>query len=78
MKKLPLVFCLFLFACSAEKQAVVDTSVFNKHQQPYHVFSVGKWNSDYMIYTLTDAHNSYFIVKGNYNASIKRGDIYNP
>jgi hypothetical protein len=78
MKKLPLVFCLLFFACSARKEVVSNTTVFNKHQQPYHVFSIGKWDRDQMIYTLTDARNSYFIVKGDYNASIKRGDVYNP
>jgi hypothetical protein len=78
MKKLPLVFCLLFFGCSTKKEAINNTAVFSRYSQPYHVFSIGKWNGEYMIYTLTDANNAYFIVKGNYSASVKRGDIYTP
>jgi hypothetical protein len=78
MKKLPLFFCLLIVACSSQKQTANDTTQFSKYPAPYHVFSVGQWNSDYVIYTLTDANNNYFTVKAINNLSLKRGDIYTP
>lgn len=76
-KKLPLGFCLLLCACSAQKQVINNSAALSKYQQPYHVYAVGKWNTHYMIYTLVDARNKYFSVKGNYNSLVKRGDVYN-
>jgi hypothetical protein len=76
MKKLPLFFCLLLFACSSQKQVVTDAAVFSKYLAPYHVFSIGRWNDNYTIYTLIDSHNTYFTVKGNKNNSLKKGDVY--
>jgi hypothetical protein len=78
MKKLPVVFILFLWSCSAPKQIVADHSVLDKHEPPYYIFAVGAWNSDYSILTLTDNHNSYFTIKTSYNSSLKRGDVYKP
>jgi hypothetical protein len=78
MKKLPLFFCLLIVACTAQKQIANDVTQFSKYPAPYHVYSVGKWNADYMIYTLTDANNKYFTVKANYNPSLKKGDVYTP
>jgi hypothetical protein len=76
MKKLPLFFCLLLFACSSQKQIANNVTDFSKYPEPYHVYSVGRWNSNYMIYTLIDARNTYFTIKANYNAAFKKGDIY--
>jgi len=78
MKKLPLVFCLLLFTCSAPKQIINNTASFNIHPKPYHVFAVGKWNNDYVVLTLTDAQNTYFNIKADYNALLKKGDVYKP
>lgn len=78
MKKLPLFFCLLLFACSSQKQVASDTISFSKYSMPYHIYSIGKWNSEYMILTLVDAHNAYFTIRTSYNAALKRGAIYNP
>ncbi|MDB5004051.1 MAG: hypothetical protein JWQ34_2276 [Mucilaginibacter sp.] len=78
MKKLPLVFCLLFGACAAPKQIVNNNTSFHNHPAPYHVFSVGKWNNDYIILTLIDAQNTYFNIKTNYNALLKRGDVYKP
>ncbi|MES2375763.1 MAG: hypothetical protein V4553_04260 [Bacteroidota bacterium] len=78
MKKLPLFFCLLLFACSSQKQTAVYATDISKYIEPYHIFLVGKWDSNYSIFTLVDAHDTYFTIKGNYNASLKRGDVYKP
>jgi hypothetical protein len=78
MKKLPLFFCLLLFACSSQKQVATDTKSFSRYSMPFHIYAIGKWNSQYVILTLVDARNLYFTVKGSYNAALKKGDIYNP
>jgi hypothetical protein len=78
MKKLPLLFILFACSCSAPKQVVTDRSVFDKHQPPYYIFAIGKWNDDYSVLMLTDTRNSYFTVKTAFDSSLKRGDVYKP
>lgn len=78
MKKLPLFFCLLLLACSSQKQVVNDTKSFSRYTPPYHIYTIGKWDPNFIILTLVDANNTYFTVKENYNAALKRGDIYNP
>ncbi len=78
MKKLPLFFCLLFIACDTPKQLVNNNDVFHTHPEPYHVYAVGKWNSDYIILTLTDAQNVYFNVKTDYKAALKKGDLYKP
>lgn len=78
MKKLPLVFCCFLFACSSQRETIDNRAIFGKHQQPYHISSVGKWNHNYQIYTLIDAHDIYFTVKEPAGKALKKGDVYAP
>lgn len=78
MKKLPLVFCCILLACSTKKEAVNNQIIFEKHQQPYHISSIGKWNDEYAIYTLIDARDTYFTVKAISNKVLKKGDVYIP
>lgn len=78
MKKLPLVFCLLLFACSEQKQTVDNTTLFSRHPAPYRVFAVGVWNADYNILTLTDAREEYFNIKTVSNNNYKKGAVYVP
>ncbi len=79
MRKLTPVFCLLLLtACSTQNQVVTNDTVFNSHQQPYHVFSIGRWDTEHRIYTLIDAKNIFFTVKGHYNSALKKGDVYSP
>ncbi|MDB5156373.1 MAG: hypothetical protein JWR50_1080 [Mucilaginibacter sp.] len=78
MKKLPLVFCLLLFACSEQKQTVDNAPLFSRHPEPYRVFAVGTWNADYSILTLTDARSDYFNIKTIYNNNYKKGAVYVP
>jgi hypothetical protein len=78
MKKLPLGFCLLLLACSPQKEIVNNASVLTTHPQPYHVYSIGKWNKQYSIYTLIDARNKYFTIKADHNNVLKKGDVYMP
>jgi hypothetical protein len=76
MKKLPLGFCFLIYACSPQKQLVDNTPTTSSYQQPYHVYTIGKWDGNYKIYTLIDAQNKYFTVKGNQSTSLKKGDVY--
>lgn len=78
MKKLPLFFCSLLFACTSKKETVNNQVIFYKHQQPYHVSSIGKWNNDYDIYTLIDAKDVYFTVKAPGDKKLKKGDVFIP
>lgn len=78
MKKLPLVFCSMLFACSSKKEIVNNQVIFNKHPQPYRVASIGEWNHDYAVYTLVDMKNIYFTVKAHKVKALKKGDVYIP
>lgn len=78
MKKLPLVFCCIFLACSSKKETVDDQIVFKSHQQPFHISAVGKWNDDYLIYTLIDARDTYFTIKTPSTTVAKRGDVYIP
>ena len=78
MKKLPLGFCLLLAACSSQKVMVNDASAFNTHPQPYRIYSIGKWNQQYSIYTLIDARDKYFTIKADSNSMLKKGDVYIP
>ncbi|MFD2146394.1 hypothetical protein [Mucilaginibacter antarcticus] len=55
-----------------------NVSTFNQYQQPYHVYAVGKWNTQFSVYTLIDADDKYFTVKANSNNAIKKGDVYVP
>ncbi len=76
MKKLPLFFFFFFFAFSTQKQVADDAKSFSRYSTPYHIYAIGKWDANHMIFTLVDANNTYFTVKGNYNTSLKKGDIY--
>lgn len=78
MKKLPLFFCCFLFACSSKKEAISNQTVFEKHKQPYYVSLIGKWNSEYAVYTLIDAREGYFTIKAPAGKPVKKGDVYIP
>jgi hypothetical protein len=78
MKKLPLGFCLLLAACSPQKVIVNNASAFNSHPQPYRIYSIGKWDQQYSIYTLIDARNKFFTIKADYNKVLKKGDVYIP
>jgi hypothetical protein len=78
MKKIPLFFCCLLMACSASRQVVNNTTIYNKHPEPYYVYSVGRWNSDYVILTLIDSRNQFFDVKTGYTSTLKKGDVYKP
>jgi uncharacterized protein YcfL len=77
MKKLTPVFCLFVMvSCSSQHQLITSDTVFNSHQQPYHIYSIGSWDTQHRVYTLVDAKNTFFTVKGNYNSALKKGDVY--
>ena len=79
MKKPPLFFCsLLLFACSSKKEVVNNQKKFDKHPQPYHVSSIGKWNNEYAIYTLVDARDIYFTIMAPTGKASKKGDVYIP
>jgi len=79
MKKLPLFFIMFLLSCAAPKATIVAPKTnFNSHPQPYHIFTIGKWNSDYVVLTLIDARNTYFSVRVANDPSFKKGAIYTP
>jgi hypothetical protein len=78
MKKLPLVFCCLFFACSSQKEVINNQALFSSHPQPFHVSTVGEWQSGYKIYTLTDANDVYFTVKVAAEKPLKRGDVYVP
>jgi hypothetical protein len=79
MKKLPLIFILFIFSCSAPKPVIIaEKPDFTNHPQPYHIFTVGQWNSDYVILTLIDARDIYFTVQAANNPTYKKGVIYTP
>jgi hypothetical protein len=79
VKKLPLIFSLLLFSCTAQRQiTATNQSDINKYQQPYHIFSVGQWSQGYVILTLTDDRDAYFTVKAENNESLKKGAVYKP
>lgn len=78
MKKLPLGFCLLLAACSSKKELVNNENALLKYQQPYRVYLIGKWNQQYSIFTLIDARDNFFTVRGSNNTALKKGDVYVP
>jgi len=69
---------MFLFSCSAHKTIIAEKPNFNNHLQPYHIFAVGKWNSDYVILTLIDTRDTYFTIQARNDPSFKKGAIYTP
>ena len=76
MKRSAILILLFIYSCSASKPILNDPDVGRNHPKPVRIFSVGYWNKDYMILTLTDAKNGYFVIKTQRNDSLKVGKIY--
>lgn len=70
-------FVLLLFSsCSASKLVIDNTMILQSHPKPIKIFSIGYWNKDNMILTLTDAQNNYFTIKAMRNDNLKVGNIY--
>ena len=78
MKKMLLPLVFLLTSCTAQKQFADNSIVFSKHPKPYRIFSVGNWQSNYVILTLIDADKKYFTVKVIDNGQLKPGTNYSP
>jgi hypothetical protein len=78
VKKIPLIFILLFLSCSAPRQLIVSHPDFSGHPPPYHISSVGIWNSDFNILTLIDGKNAYFTVQVRVDPSFKIGNVYAP
>lgn len=72
-----LLFVLpLLCGCAASKPVYNNSAVLQNHQQPLKVFSIGYWNNDSRVVTLTDAKGTYFTIRDVKNDSLKIGDVY--
>jgi len=74
-----LVCFLLLFAMCTTKKAVVNNNdSLSGYKPPLTVFSIGNWNKEQHIVTVTDARNQYYIIKTPQNDSLKIGQVYRP
>lgn len=78
MKKLSLLLVFLLTSCATPKQLINNEAEFKKHPQPYHIFTIGNWQGEYIVLTLVDANKNYFIIKAIKNNSLKAGSVYIP
>ncbi|SDT56099.1 hypothetical protein SAMN05216490_4049 [Mucilaginibacter mallensis] len=76
MKKNILLFCFILFSCSTHKPLINNTEILQNHPKPVRIFGIGYWPPDYIILTLVDAKNEYFVIKTNRRDGLKVGDIW--
>lgn len=79
-KSLLVLFILqvFFISCTATKPLVTDNDIFQDHQPPFKIFSIGNWKPGYCVLTLTDAKHQYITIKALQNDSLKIGDEYHP
>ncbi|GAC1307076.1 MAG: hypothetical protein NVSMB24_18340 [Mucilaginibacter sp.] len=76
MKRILLLFSLFLFGCSTEKSLVTDPGIIEAHPKPLKVYEIGYWGSSYMILNLVDAKSEHFIVRVHRNDNLGVGAVY--
>jgi hypothetical protein len=76
MKKIVLVFSLFLVGCSTEKSLVTDPSIIEAHPKPLRVYEIGYWGSSYMILNLVDAKSEHFIIRVHRDDNLVIGAAY--
>jgi hypothetical protein len=76
MKRILVLFSLFLFGCSTEKSLVTDSGIIQAHSKPFTVYEIGYWGSSYMILNLVDAQSEHFIIRVHRNDNLVVGALY--
>jgi len=73
------LICIGFISCAAPRDVKLTApEVLRVHAKPLKIFSIGYWDKDHMVLTLTDAVGQYLTVFVARQDSLKVGAVYIP
>gem|GEM_PF-1549892 len=77
MKKIALLFLIFISGCSSKILLNTDPSIVQSHPKPLVIYEIGDWNSEYVVLNLVDARGEHFNIRVRRHENLTIGAEYN-